>query len=245
MFHGGELAKRWGDELEEEGGQEVPSNDVGWPSPPDQVRKFSGEENNIQKGLRKVGIELSQGSRPLLDVLGESLVGVVDSGVDVGDLVENHVLDVRLVEVGGQLGPEAKGDLFVQELNVGVHEGCWEGKETQRGNPLKEKVLVQLCDGFDNSAIHHGNVNGEECSDDQIQSENDEISQQWGFPCWEDNFQQNQNSFEKQIVDISFPALFQPTSPHFSNFEISLTFFLAPGAPLTLPEDEEFLTWSK
>ena len=86
------------DELQEHAREEVPGDDRQRPRPPHDLGQLAREEDDVEGGLGEVGVDGGEGIGPLLDVGSEPLVGVADATVQVAQLVEDHVAQVRLVE---------------------------------------------------------------------------------------------------------------------------------------------------
>jgi hypothetical protein len=86
LFDGDELSEGGGDELDDCTGEEVPGDADERTFPPKNCGESSGEEDDVEDGLGEVGVEVGERGGPLLDVGGESLVGVADSGVEIGEL---------------------------------------------------------------------------------------------------------------------------------------------------------------
>ena len=80
------------------------------------------------------------------------LVRVGNSGVEVRDLVENHVLEVDFVEVVGEFCSEIDRELLVQELEQAVDEGGGDCEKSELENSGDKKTEFSVDDGLDDSA---------------------------------------------------------------------------------------------
>ncbi len=101
-----ELAKSGRDHANDHPRAVVPQDHHQRSFPSDQLRKLLREENDVHDGFRKIEVERGAASRPLLEVLRQSLVRVRNTVVEVADFVIEHLLQVLVVEVLGHLSTD-------------------------------------------------------------------------------------------------------------------------------------------
>jgi hypothetical protein len=192
------------DESEDKSGYEVPDNAIGRTLPSQEVGKLAREQDDVEDRLGEIGVEVAEGVGPFFDVGGESLVWVGDSGVDVGKLVEDHVFDVFVVEIGGEALSEVDCESLVEEIEVAVDEGGGDGAEGEAENLLDELVVVKCDDGSDDSSVDCGNVDREEGTEDEENGELSEVHDFRSLPVRNDDLEEFQESLEEDGIDISF-----------------------------------------
>jgi len=92
LLLGSESTEWWGDESDDETRESVPSEGSSWSLPSYKLGQFSTEEGHIKDWFKDVDVEGGKTSGPFLSILGQSLVWVGDTVVEVTDLVVMHLL---------------------------------------------------------------------------------------------------------------------------------------------------------
>lgn len=91
LFSSNEFSKGWWDKLKDDAWEEIPGDDSTGACPSHDFCKFAREEDDIEGGLREVGVNGGEGIGPLLDVGSETLIGIADAAVQIAQLVKYHV----------------------------------------------------------------------------------------------------------------------------------------------------------
>lgn len=92
LLNGGHFPKGRRHGLHNESGTSVPEENNSGGLPTDGIFQFSGKENDVKQGLGEVTVDEGETSCPLVDISRHSLVGVRNSGVQIGKLIEDHVI---------------------------------------------------------------------------------------------------------------------------------------------------------
>ena len=85
LLLGGELSEGRGDEANDDSRHKVPSNGQSRSFPSNELRKLSREEEDVENWLGNVEIEVGETHCPLVQVLRQPLVRVLDSAVQVAN----------------------------------------------------------------------------------------------------------------------------------------------------------------
>lgn len=122
----------------------------------------SGEEDHVYYGFGHVRVEKSEAGREVFDILSDSLIGVLDSTIDVADLIVLLVIDILLLEVLSEVFSHMEADGLHQVLDVGVQKAGREGDDCHFDDGESELPQVSRYDRLDQGSIDAGNEYGEE-----------------------------------------------------------------------------------
>lgn len=115
LFLGGKSTESRGDEADNESRETVPSESDGRAFPSDEFGELLGEEEHVKEWLDKVDVQARKTGGPLVSILGQTLIGVSNTVVQVANLVVMHVVQIVFVEVLGESCAEQETKLL---LNV-------------------------------------------------------------------------------------------------------------------------------
>ena len=98
-----------------------------------------------------------------LDVLGEGVIRVGQSTIEIAHSVVGLVPKVEQVGVIDQAGPNAKSQLALKEADQTIDEGGRNGDKKPVDAVLEEQPRVLFDDRFDDPPVELSHVDGEEC----------------------------------------------------------------------------------
>lgn len=154
--------------------ENVPSEDDHRSFKAKEDGELLGEHDDVEDGFGDVGVEGSERVGPFVDVIGQSLVWVADSPVDLGHLVEDNVLDVSFVEVIGELFSEKKAQFLAQVVEEGVDGGAGDAEHEEDGQALEEGLQIYVDDGLHHLALDASQSDAHPGSQDQADGQDED-----------------------------------------------------------------------
>ncbi len=118
-------------------------------------------------------------------------------------LVISHTIEVFIVEIMSDASSEVDGKTLVKIIKITVDKRCRNSAESHASDFLQKHAPVHLNNGFDNTSLNGGDINGEERSKNQEDCQETYIISFSNIPTWEENLQQMKDSFDKNAIDFS------------------------------------------